>query len=305
MNGQLRIFYCLIFMLFACGSVNYKKNPGRLIDDIASSLRQELVGKYAGKDKITIGVAGFTRQDLVTTGSKYRSVTPRLGIMIANALQNEMFIPDKFDLIERIRVDALLNELDFNQAGFTDSESLRALKLKGVNSIVLGSIQLRDKSFRFDARLVELETGRVLSVATKVVSYFAFLDQAYNDYPKARKACVAIVQARGGWQNTSCVIKNSNTMDWEAKGTWSMTNNGYSFGPEGLENNPSTHGDYRLIQANHGALLCRIGTTHNFKYTGKTSEKVTGAEGVIECRINDNDVSNNQGAITVTFESDG
>lgn len=290
--------------LLACGSVDYKKNPGRLVDDIAASLRAELVSKYEGKEKITIGVAGFSRLDLVTTSSKYKSVTPRLGIMIANALQNEMFIPSKFELIERFQIDALLNELDFNQVGLTGSESIKSLKIKGVNSIVLGSIQLRDKSFRFDARLVEIETGRVKSVATRVVGYYEFLDQAYNDYPKVKKACIATVQARADWQNTSCVLKGSTRLNWEAKGSWSMTSDRLSFGPEGVIVNPSTNGDYRIWQGNHGALICRVGTTHGYIYAGKGTENIEGAEGLLECRMNDNDIYNNQGFVTVSFETD-
>ncbi len=256
MNMKKTWSLLLPLLILTCKTVDYKKNPGRLIDDIAISLRSDLIKNYDSKEKISLAIAGFSRVDLIGTTSQYKSVTPRLGIMIANALQNEMFMPEKFELIERLRIDALLNEVDFNQIGLTESEAIKTLKLKGVNSIVLGNIQLRDKSFRFDARIVELETGKVKSVASKVVNYYEFLETAYNDYPSKKKPCIASVAARGTWQNTSCVIKDASKLNIYASGRWSMTNSGYSFGPMGIEDNPSSWGDYRIVEANHGALIC-------------------------------------------------
>ncbi|MBN8219904.1 MAG: curli production assembly/transport component CsgG domain protein [Spirochaetes bacterium] len=292
----------LILLLGYCKSVDYKKKPGRLIDDIAISLKSDLIKNYDSKERISLAVAGFSRVDLVNATSKYKSVTPRLGVMIANALQNEMFIPEKFELIERLRIDALLSEVEFNQIGLAEGEAIKTLKLKGINSIVLGNIQLRDKSFRFDARIVELETGKVKSVASKIVDYYEFLELAYNDYSKGAKPCIASIAARGTWQNTSCVVKDVKKLNIQASGRWSMTDSGYSFGPMGIWDNPSGWGDYRLAEANHGALLCRIGG-FLFAFDGQTKD-VSGMEGVIECRINDTAVSNNDGTMTLTIETE-
>jgi|JI10StandDraft_1071094.scaffolds.fasta_scaffold594759_1 hypothetical protein len=302
MNTKKTWTLLLPFLIFSCKTVDYKKHPGRLIDDIAISLRSDLIKNYDSKEKISLAVAGFSRIDLMGTTSKYKSVTPRLGIMIANALQNEMFIPERFELIERLRIDALLNEVDFNQIGLTEGEAIKTLKLKGINSIVLGNIQLRDKSFRFDARIVELETGKVKSVASKVVNYYEFLETAYNDYASNKKPCITSVAARGNWQNTSCVVKDASKLNVQASGRWSMTDTGYSFGPMGIWDNPSGWGDYRVVQANHGALICRLGP-NIFVFDGSI-ENVSGMEGVLECRINDTDVSNNDGTMTLTIETE-
>jgi len=301
MRMRLSVLLFCSMVLNACQSHDYKKTPGLLIDDIAIALRKDLLKNYESSKKITLAIARFSRSDLVAARFKYKLVTPKLGTLIANALQTEMFNPARFDLIDRFQVDALLSEVDFHQLGITESDGIPSLRMKGIKAIILGSVLLKDGSFRFDARIVEVETGKILSAATKVVDYYDFLNDAYNEYPK-REDCHATIRADDGWQSTDCVVRNVAKLYIKAVGSWSMTNDKFAFGPEGVSSSPSVFGDYRLLAAaNHGALICRIGE-RNMVYGVSNPWSVKGIEGVLECRINDKEVYNNRGAVRMDIE---
>ncbi|MBS0618799.1 MAG: hypothetical protein JSR44_11465 [Spirochaetes bacterium] len=299
MRLSVLLFCSLVFN--ACQSRDYKKTPGLLIDDIAIALRKDLLKQYENSEKTTLAVAGFSRNDLVAARFKYKLVTPKLGLLIANALQTEMFNPARFDLIERSQIDALLSELDFHRLGITESDGIPSLRIQGIKAIILGSVQLKDGVFQFDARIVAVETGKVLAAATKVVDYYDFLNDAYNEYPK-REDCRATIRADDSWQSTGCVIRNVAKLHVKATGSWSMTNDKFTFGPEGVSSSPSIFGDYRILTAaNHGALICRIGE-RNMIYGVSNPWDVKGIAGALECRINDKEVYNNRGSITMDIE---
>ncbi|MBX7059749.1 MAG: CsgG/HfaB family protein [Leptospirales bacterium] len=270
------------------------------VDVAARQLKLTLLENYRSSEKKTIGIASFARTDLITPNAEYRSVVPKLGVLLGNALQNEMFAPETFDLVERLRIEELLKESNLYQTGLMDPNTLRSVQLTGVDYILLGTLQKRESSIRVDARLVSLDGGKVVSVATAIVPLTGNVVQLYNDYPERSSTYTHAVTANQGWQQVQAPIQGGVTVEVTTEGNWSMTNDGYQFDGTGVSANPSRHGDYRIDRSfNHGALLCRVTGQQTFFTVGNSDIHGTG---LIECTINDKDQQNNRGALTVTFK---
>ena len=81
----------------------------------------------------------------------------------ADALLAELHRVPGIRLVERTRIEALLSELKLSQSGLVDTASAQQLgKLLGVDAVVLGSFAAVGEALRIDARMIEVETGRVL-----------------------------------------------------------------------------------------------------------------------------------------------
>jgi len=273
-----------------------------LIDAGARALKEQLLKNYSMTDKKTIGIASFARTDLIKPNAQYAAVIPQLGIMFANALQNEMFVPDRFDLVERMRIEALLKETNLYQTGFTNEEStLRTTQLSGVDYILLGTLQRRESTIRVDARLVSIVSGTVVSVGTTILPFNDYINRFYSDYPERSAIYRKALLATGGWQQINAPIRGPVSVEVSAEGNWSMTNDGFTFSAAGVATNPSKWGEYRITTGfNHGALLCRLNSESGTYFTiGVTRLE---GNGIIECTINDRDQSNNAGALSVTIK---
>ena len=110
--------------LLGCFLKNSKTLCGdAIIDEYAQSLKIQILKNYKIKEKKTIAIASFARTDLIKPNAKYHSVIPKIGVLYANSLQNEMFQPDKFDLLERQRIDGLLNEVYYDKIGLTEESN--------------------------------------------------------------------------------------------------------------------------------------------------------------------------------------
>lgn len=82
-----------------------------------------------------------------------------------------------------------------------------------------------------------------------------------------------------------------------------MTNNRILIEHQGIQLNPSEWGDFRIFpNFNHGQLLCRLkDSPSTFIFPGKF---ITDRSSLIECRINDTDLQNNVGFMTVKIISE-
>jgi|JI9StandDraft_2_1071091.scaffolds.fasta_scaffold64864_4 hypothetical protein len=288
--------------LLGCFLKNSKTLSGdAIIDESAQSLKIQILKNYKIKEKKTIAIASFARTDLIKPNAKYHSVIPKIGVLYANSLQNEMFQPDKFDLLERQRIDGLLNEVYYDKIGLTE-ESNKNLKLSGADYILLGTLQKREESIRIDARLVGALDGKIVSVGTTTLPLTEYTVELYSDFPDVNDIMKGQILANEGWQPINGLIDGASEIIIEAEGQWSMTSdNVVRLDAFGTEKNPSGWGDYRIYKNfNHGALLCRLNTTQNSIMTVGLWE--LNGKGVIECRINDNDLPNNVGSQSVSIK---
>ncbi len=85
--------------------------------------------------------------------------------ILTDRLRNELFRTDAFQVIEREMVEQILSEQDFQLSGCTTNECLVEVgKLVGVGIIVGGSIGKVGNVFTVSARLVDVETGKLVQV---------------------------------------------------------------------------------------------------------------------------------------------
>ena len=89
----------------------------------------------------------------------------RLGL--AQMLITDLSGTGNYDVVERSRINELLGELELQKTEAVDqSTAVNMGKLVGAHYLVMGSYFEMMGTLRLDARVVEVETGRVVSVGT-------------------------------------------------------------------------------------------------------------------------------------------
>ncbi|MCH7498343.1 MAG: DUF2380 domain-containing protein, partial [Candidatus Marinimicrobia bacterium] len=84
----------------------------------------------------------------------------------SNRLRNEVFRLGRFEVVDRGMMENILAEQDFQQTGCTSNDCLVEVgRLLGAQRMVGGSISKVGGTFTVSARLVDVETGKVLSVS--------------------------------------------------------------------------------------------------------------------------------------------
>lgn len=92
-----------------------------------------------------------------------QGVTSELGRFIAGRLTTRLAQSPKFLVIERQRLGQVLAELRFSMSDLVDPNKAKQLgKMAGVEAIVVGTIADLGSQLDVDARLIELETTRML-----------------------------------------------------------------------------------------------------------------------------------------------
>ena len=87
--------------------------------------------------------------------------------IITDRLRAELFKTNKFIVLEREKVEEILSEQGFQLSGCTSDECIVEVgKLIGVQQIVAGKIGKIGNLFTMTVRIVDIETGKVLKVAT-------------------------------------------------------------------------------------------------------------------------------------------
>ncbi|PJZ48783.1 CsgG/HfaB family protein [Leptospira saintgironsiae] len=302
---KVKVILFSILTIFSCVSSVHKENLNYQyldeIDKAAKELKEQLLLNYKPKDRRALAIASFARNDLVKPLAKYILVTPKLGIYLANALQNEMFKPDHFDLVERQRIDGILDEILYGKIGLADASTIETIKLSGADLLLLGTIQKRNNTIRFDARIVNISDGKIASVGTAIIPTSEYILKLYEEHPESKKDFSGIVTARDGWQVLNVLIESNTSVKVEAQGYWSMTDNQLQLDSRGSSVNPSQWGDFRIFSnLNHGQLVCRLNTNRELIFSTGEFEFQMG--GYPECRINDTALNNNSGYITVTIK---
>jgi len=126
----------------------------------------------AASEVTTIAILPFENNS-VTDHELYDPLENGLPAMMITDLKREQ---DLLKVIERKRIKNILEEIDFNQSGSVDRETMiRAGKLLGAQSIAFGSFMVMGETVRMDARLVKTETGEVMMAESATGSSKDFL----------------------------------------------------------------------------------------------------------------------------------
>ncbi len=89
-----------------------------------------------------------------------------LGQALAGMLVTDLSTVDGVTLVERERLSDLLAEIKLNKSGFLDAKTAQKLgKGVGAQFIVTGSYSVVAKKFLLDARVVKVESGKVMKAA--------------------------------------------------------------------------------------------------------------------------------------------
>lgn len=86
---------------------------------------------------------------------------------LTDRLRNELFHTGSFKVIERELMNEILIEQGFQQTGCTTNECIVEIgKLVGVGQMIGGSISKVGNIFSISARIISVESGEIISVAT-------------------------------------------------------------------------------------------------------------------------------------------
>ncbi|MBN2278941.1 MAG: hypothetical protein JXQ65_00010 [Candidatus Marinimicrobia bacterium] len=86
---------------------------------------------------------------------------------LTDRFRNELFQYKNFDIMERAYMEEILDEQGFQLSGCTSDECvIEAGKLVGVEQMVGGSISRVGETFTIAARIISVETGKILNTAS-------------------------------------------------------------------------------------------------------------------------------------------
>lgn len=88
------------------------------------------------------------------------------GKLVAERLTTKLVQTEAFEVIERSRLESVLTELKLSASGVTDEETaMHAGKILGAGAIMTGTVARIKNRFEINARIINVETGEVLSSA--------------------------------------------------------------------------------------------------------------------------------------------
>jgi TolB-like protein len=86
-----------------------------------------------------------------------------LGGTVAELLTTQLANLEHLRVVERLRIDLLLQELDLQRQGITEADGLQLGRLLNADYVLLGGIGASGTTYTLSARLLRVETGEVVS----------------------------------------------------------------------------------------------------------------------------------------------
>lgn len=118
-----------------------------------------------------IGASEPETETIAVASLKPTGMTEEDALILTDILRTELGKTLKYDVMERSRMDEILNEQGFQNTG-SCSESSCAVEigqLLGVKHMVLGGAGKLGKTYTLNARIVDIRTG---SIVTEVTEYY-------------------------------------------------------------------------------------------------------------------------------------
>ena len=88
-----------------------------------------------------------------------------LGQAVAGSLQQKLFLPERWRMLERERIDSMLSETELSQSGMLKDNEATG-KMLGAQLLVVGSLRDLGNRYQIEIRLVDFETGVVEATAS-------------------------------------------------------------------------------------------------------------------------------------------
>ncbi len=91
-----------------------------------------------------------------------------LGTMVSEIFTTEAVNSNAFKIVEREQLNKVLKEFEISQSGIVDTSQAREIgKMLGADAIITGSVMKIGSSIRIDARIIEIETGVIISAESR------------------------------------------------------------------------------------------------------------------------------------------
>ncbi len=121
----------------------------------------------------TLAILPFENNS-VTGHDKFEPLTRGLSAMIITDLSDSV---KGLKLIEREKIKAILEEISLGQSGIADeSTAAMAGKILGAQAITIGSFMVLGKKVRIDIRIINVETGEVITSDSVTGKSNAFME---------------------------------------------------------------------------------------------------------------------------------
>lgn len=156
--------------LLATGDVVrvYSTGQTEVVDQIAIEISETFMGDPGQK----IAIFDFMNLD----GKK-----SLLGKYIAEQTMTYLFQNTEMNIVERSLVDQIVSEWDFGVSGIVSESSASEIgQLLGASSIVIGTLTKIGNRISVNARIVDVETSRVLSTASMDLKGSDYIDMYYE-----------------------------------------------------------------------------------------------------------------------------
>lgn len=139
-----RIFWLMLMLVFVgCGGAsNQSADNGDVTTANTSAEENQL---------LSIAVVGFT----ANTGISQSDID---GI---SAIFTTYFMPQGYTLVERMRIDKIIEEQNMQRGSLTNSDMVRLGELLNVQKIVVGDIAVVEGQYNIDVRVVDVERGTI------------------------------------------------------------------------------------------------------------------------------------------------
>ena len=109
----------------------------------------------------------FSQMHIAVLKLDSKGVSETEASILTDRLRTELFQTEKFIVLEREKMDEILVEQGFQLSGCTSNECIvEAGKLIGVQQIVGGSVSKFGNIYSISARLISVESGRIINTAT-------------------------------------------------------------------------------------------------------------------------------------------
>ncbi|MAV64294.1 MAG: hypothetical protein CBD97_00990 [Pelagibacteraceae bacterium TMED237] len=176
------LFVAILFLQF-CSTSKQTKNEQyeiySILENLSDSISEKLISNSIEK------IAFMNYQDLSKTNqalSKY----------ILNEITLQLFLKEKFQIIEREQIEYIVNEQKLNSSGLINPESAIEIgNILSVDAIILGSISEFKNEIIINTKVISSNTGEVLFLNKtsflKDNKYNFILDNQ-NDINKNRKS---------------------------------------------------------------------------------------------------------------------
>ncbi|MDE7392580.1 MAG: CsgG/HfaB family protein [Treponemataceae bacterium] len=166
--------------------------------------------------------------------------------MMSDLLSDELVRIEGITVVERKRIDRVIEEMDFQMSGWTDAKTVKAAgKMVNADCVITGSVDTLGATLYVTARMIEVESAKVLHSAKMTCATW---DEFSRKLPQFARECVKKMPSPnrflGTWEGEMpggsvyeitfaekgvCTVKASSDGDFGtasgAKGTYSYDKN--------------------------------------------------------------------------------